>query len=79
MAKKSRASGLHFDEATDEGEVKDAVKKHFGETQTGEVNVNLTKNFFRELSEELAARLLRSGHLKVWCVSCRFGKKTKAM
>lgn len=75
---------LDLDETTEEGEIKEALKRHFGLSQLGDVKVNLTKKAFRgnlkgfvELSEELAARLTRTGHLKVGWVSCRVRNKTQ--
>lgn len=67
---------------TEEDEIKDALRRHFGQSQIGKVQdefmcirmlqTSMTKKAFRgslqafvELSEDLAARLIRTGHLKV--------------
>lgn len=76
---------LDLDEITEEGEIHEALQRHFGESLTGKVKVDMTKKVYRgtlkafvELREELAARLIRTGHLKVGWVSCRVRKKAEA-
>lgn len=68
----------------DQEEVKDALSRNFGE-MTDELEVNFTMKAFRgslkafvELSEDVATKLLRSGHIKVGWLSCRIRKKTEA-
>lgn len=62
------------------------VRKNFDRQTIGDAKVYITKKAFRrnmktyvEMKEELAIRLLRSGYLKVGCVSCRVQKKTKVI
>lgn len=77
---------LDHDTTLDVEEVTEAVRKHFGDIDPGNIKVNITKRAFRvhlkvyvELSEELASRPLRTGYLKVSWMWCRVRKKTEVL
>ncbi|XP_033218189.1 uncharacterized protein LOC117173659 [Belonocnema kinseyi] len=77
---------LDLNPTTDAEEVKAAVQSYFKISRVVEIKVSLTQRPFRgnlkafeELIEELAGRLLRTGHLKVARVSCRVQKKTESV
>lgn len=66
---------LDIDTATDFEDVMEAVKKNFGGQAEGKAKVNITS--YMELPEEIAARLIRTGHLNVGWVRADSEKRRR--